>query len=85
MPDAGGAPAHAAAVAVAVVEAAQAEGLARAEVPDPARAVADWLISPTDSVGVGLVFLTVVALISERFPEKETQQLIFIKVFWIKN
>jgi hypothetical protein len=47
--------------------------------------VADWLISPADSVGVGLVFLTVVALISERFPEKETQQLIFIKVFWIKN
>jgi hypothetical protein len=63
--------------------------------------VAGWSIFPADGVGnlisgaaativpvgvvPGLVFLTAVALISERFPEKETQPLIFIKVFWIKN
>ncbi|HEY3603369.1 MAG TPA: NAD-dependent malic enzyme [Sporichthyaceae bacterium] len=35
-----------AAVAVAVVEAAQAEGLARAQVPDPARAVAEAMWQP---------------------------------------
>ena len=63
--------------------------------------MASWSIFPADSVGdpisraaatfvpvgvvPGLVILTAVALISERSPEKETQQLIFIKVFWIKN
>jgi hypothetical protein len=32
-------------------------------------------------IAAGLVFRTAVALISERFPGQETQQLSFIKVF----
>jgi hypothetical protein len=36
-------------------------------------------------IAPGLVFRPAVALISERSPEQETQQFIFIKVFWIKN